>query len=82
MEGRRSFPQVSPRPSPRRPLPPMRPGGQGEGYRQNTEVMVEEEEEEEEEEGCGPECRNLLHEVPVKSFSAIMRLFNSQFVHT
>ena len=56
----------------------MRPGGQGEGYRQNTEVMVEEEEEE----GCGPECRNLLHEVPVKSFAAIMRLFNSQFVHT
>merc|ERR1719370_1751793 len=52
------LPQVSPRPSPRRPLPPMRPGGQGEGYRQNTEVMVEEEEE-----GCGPECRNLLHEV-------------------
>lgn len=58
VEGRRSFPQVSPRPSPRRPLPPMRPGGQGEGYRQNTEVMIEEEEE-----GCGPECRNLLHEV-------------------
>jgi len=57
VEGRRSFPQVSS--PPQRRQPPLRqPGGQGEGYRRGTEEMVEEEEE-----GCGPECRNLLHEV-------------------
>ena len=55
VEGRRSFPQVSPPPKRRQP-PPRQPGGQGEGYRRGTEEMVEEE-------GCGPECRNLLHEV-------------------
>merc|ERR1712192_77313 len=62
VEGRRSFPQVSSPPQRRQP-PPRQPGGQGEGYRRGTEEMVEEAEEEEEEEGCGPECRNLLHEV-------------------
>jgi len=61
VEGRRSFPQVSSPPQRRQP-PARQPGGQGEGYRRGTEEMVEEEDEEEEE-GCGPECRNLLHEV-------------------
>ena len=39
---------------------------QGEEYRRGTEGGGEVEEEggeEEDEEGCGPECRNLLHEV-------------------
>ena len=57
VEGRRSFPQVSSPPQRRQP-PPRHPGGQGEGYRRGTEEMVEEDEE-----GCGPECRNLLHKV-------------------
>ena len=72
VEGRRSFPQVSSPPQRRQP-PPRQPGGQGEGYRRGTEEMVEEEEEEveEEEEGCGPECRNLLHEVTFRSRSIL-----------